>query len=222
MKIGIIGSGNIGRAISRQLAEAGHEVFVSAKHFENADRLAKDIGFNAKAVTPEEAANLGEAVLLTIPLGEVPKLSPELRESLKGKVVMDTCNPYPERDGRVAEEVIASGKGTGVWTKGQIPGARVVRAFNSVHAETFESQAHREGDPVGVPLASDDDAAIQLVARLVKDAGYGPVIVGKLEDAKYFDVGTATYGSDVSEAALRKDLSKLVGRDLGQAKDLAA
>lgn len=208
MKIGIIGSGNIGSAIARHWAEAGHELIVSARHRENAESLARELGDRVRAATPEEAAREGEVVLLTIPLGEVPRLSQELRDALRGKIVMDTCNPYPERDGETAHEVIRSGQGTGVWTSRQLPGARVVRAFNSVHAATFESQARRKGDPVGVPLASDDEEALQVVSRLVRDAGFGPVIVGRLEEARRFDPGTETYGSDASEPELRKAFGK--------------
>lgn len=208
MKIGIIGSGNIGSAISRHWAEAGHELLVSARHLNNAQRLAGRLGGNVKAGTPEEAARFGDVVLLTIPLGQVPHLSEETKKALQGKVVMDTCNPYPERDGEAAEEVLRSGRGTGVWTSKQIAGAKIVRAFNSVHAETFESQARRKGDPVGVPLASDDAQALKVVAQLVRDAGFGPVIVGGLEDARRFDVGTETYGSDVSAPELEKVFGK--------------
>jgi predicted dinucleotide-binding enzyme len=209
MKIGIIGSGKIGSAISRHWAEAGHQLLVSAKHRENAERLVKRLGENrAKAVKPEESAQQGEVVLLTIPLGEVPQLSPELKEALRGKIVIDTCNPYPERDGQPAKDVFQSGRGTGVWTSSQIPGARVVRAFNSVHAEIFETEAHRKGDPVGVPLASDDEDALEKVAQLVRDAGFGPVVLGRLENAKLFDPGTPTYGTDVSDQELRNQFKQ--------------
>ena len=164
------------------------------------------IGIFGCGKTPEEAAREGEVVLLTIPLGEVPKLSQEIRDALKGKTVLDTCNPYPERDGPVAQEILDSKEGTGRWTAKQFPGARIVRAFNSVHAEVFESQAYRNGDPVGVPLASDDDEALKLAGKLVRDAGFGPVVVGKLNSAKLFDHGSETYGSDVSDKDLRQML----------------
>jgi predicted dinucleotide-binding enzyme len=209
MKIGIIGSGNIGSAIARHWVEAGHEVIVSAKHRENADRLAKKLGNLARSATPEEAARLGEAILLTIPLGEVPGLSAEVREALKDKVVMDTCNPYPERDGVVAQDIIDSGEGVGVWTARQLPGAKIVRAFNSVHAQVFETEAHREGDPIGVPLASDDQEALRLVSDLVEDAGFAPVVVGALSEGKRFDVGAPTYGSDLSSKELGERLKKV-------------
>jgi predicted dinucleotide-binding enzyme len=206
MKIGVIGCGHIGSAIARNWVQAGHDVILSARHQENAERLAKKLGKSAQVGTPEEAARLGEVVLLTIPLLDVPKLSEEVKDALKGKIVLDTCNPYYERDGKSADEVFNSGQGTGVWTAKQIPGARIVRAFNSVHAETFETQSRRQGDPVGVPLASDDQEALSVAAKLVRDAGFGPVVVGNLEEAKRFDNGTPTYGSGASDKELRKRL----------------
>jgi predicted dinucleotide-binding enzyme len=213
MRIGIIGSGNIGSAVARHWAEAGHQLIVSAKHQENAERLASELGGHAMVGTPEQAAKKGEVVLLTIPLGEVPKLSDKLRGFLKGKIVIDTCNPYPERDGEAANEVLRSGKGTGIWTAKQIPGARVVRGFSSVHAETVESQSHRTADPVGVPIASDDKNALQIVGKLIRDAGFEPIIVGGLEDAKRFDPGTQTYGSDLGARELREQLGVGVGME---------
>lgn len=206
MKIGIIGCGNIGSAISRHWVEAGHDVILSAKHRESAERLAAKLGPHAQVGTPEEAARDGEVVLLTIPFGEVPRLAPEIKEALKGKIVMDTTNPYPGRDGEIANTVIHSAMGTGPWTRSKLPGARIVRAFNSVHAETFVSQAHRSGDLVGVPLASDDQEALQVVSKLVQDAGFGPVIVGGLAESKRFDVGSPTYGSGASDIELKERL----------------
>jgi predicted dinucleotide-binding enzyme len=202
MKIGIIGSGNIGSVIARHWVEAGHDVLVSAKHIESAARLAQTLGPHACPVVPEDAARMCDVVLLTIPLGEVPKLSKEVRDALRGKIVLDTCNPYPERDGEPAREVLRSGEGTGVWTAKQLPGARVVRAFNSVHAGIFETEARRPGDPIGVPLASDDPEALRIAEKLVRDAGFGPVVVGGLIDARRFDVGTPPYGSGASESEL--------------------
>jgi predicted dinucleotide-binding enzyme len=121
---------------------------------------------------------------------------------------MDTCNPYPERDGEAAHEVLKSGQGTGLWTAKQLPGARIVRAFNSVHAEVFESEARREGDKIGVPLAGDDQQSLKVVAKLVQEAGFSPIIVGGLKEAKRFDVGTAPYASDLPEKQLRKRLGE--------------
>jgi 8-hydroxy-5-deazaflavin:NADPH oxidoreductase len=198
MRIGIIGSGNIGETLARLWAEAGHDVILSSRHPEKLKRLAEEIGPKARAGTPDDAARGGEVVLLSIPLGEIPKLGRGVTEALRGKIVMDTCNPYPERDGDAAREVFREGMGTGVWTARHLPGARVVRAFNSVYYVTLRKEAHRSGDPVGIPLASDDDEALKIASKLVRDAGFGPVVVGELRRARDFDPGTKPYATGAS------------------------
>jgi predicted dinucleotide-binding enzyme len=119
-------------------------------------------------------------------------------------VVLDTANPYPQRDGEMA--VAAREKGTGVASPEFLPGARLVRAFNSVGFLQLASEAHRAGDKVAIPLAGDDPAALKIAVRLVTDAGFEPVVVGGLARAKEFDVGTPVYGKALTAAELRKGL----------------
>jgi len=198
MKIGIIGCGHIGATLARLWVKAGHEVILSSDHPDKLKALAKELGPKASVARPEDAAKEGKVILLSIPLGEIPHLSKNLKKHLQEKIVIDTCNPYPERDGDVADEALEDMNGSGHWTSQQLPGAIIVKGFNTVHAKVLEEEAHRKKDPIGIPLASDDKQALQSVARLVKDAGFGPVIVGELKTAKKFDVGTAPYGCDGS------------------------
>jgi predicted dinucleotide-binding enzyme len=204
MKIGIIGSGNVGSALAYCWVKAGHEVIISSRYPEQLEDIAKTLGKKACATSPEEAARVGDVVLLSIPLGQVPRLSSVVRGYLKGKVVMDTCNPIPERDGSVANDVLKEGQGTGVWTARQIPDARIVRAFNTVPAQTLLEEARHAVDPIGVPLASDDPEALSLVSQLVRDAGFGPVVVGSLNQGKEFDPGTSAYASECTQSELEK------------------
>ena len=87
-----------------------------------------------------------------------------------------------------------------------LPGARLVRAFNSVYFKTLQTEAHRAGDRVGIPLASDDAAALNLAAGLVRDAGFEPVVVGPLARARSFDPGTPVYNTGMSGADLARAL----------------
>lgn len=206
MKIGIIGSGNIGSTLAQLWVEAGHEVILSSRHPRNLIPLAHRLGSRATTASPEETARSSEIILLSIPLGEIPKLSQNVLKALAGKIVMDTCNPYPERDGQAGVEALQSTEGSGVWVASHLPGAIVVKAFNSVYYKTLQSEAHRKVDPIGIPLASDDPAALAMVEKLVRDAGFGPVVVGKLRRAKEFDHGAAPYASDVSVRELKKML----------------
>lgn len=110
---------------------------------------------------------------------------------------METGNPYPERDGDVARRVLDSGLGTGYWSARWLPGARLVRAFNSVWDQTLAREAHRTPPRVGVPLAADDTDAREIAAGLVRDAGFDPVLAGPLSHAREFDVGTPVYNPPV-------------------------
>jgi hypothetical protein len=204
MKIGIIGTGHVGGPLAAAWSKAGHEVMISSRHPTELKGLAKKLGTKVKAGTPEEAAKFGEVVLLSIPFGEIPNLSKEVLNSLKGKIVMDTCNPFIERDAEIGIEALNSPVGSGVWTSKHIPGAKIVKAFNTVYADLLESEAHREGEPIGIPLASDHKDALETVSVLVMDAGFGPYVVGELRRAKEFDNGTEAFGSGASVNELEK------------------
>ena len=190
-KIGIIGTGKIGGTLAELWVKAGHEVLISSRHPEELQGLAKSLGPKARAGTPREAAVFGEVVLISVPYGALPQVGKDLQNELKGKVVLDTGNPYPERDGEMAVE--ARRKGTGVASAEFLPGVRLVRAFNAISHRNLRSEAHRAGEPIAIPIASDDKQAMAVAARLVKDAGFEPVAVGPLSKAKTFDVGSPVY-----------------------------
>lgn len=191
LKIGIIGAGRIGGTLASLWAEAGHEVLVSSRHPEQLQELARSLGPKARAGTPREAAVFGEVVLVSVPYGALPQIGRDLAKELAGKIVLDTGNPYPERDGDMAIE--ARRKGTGVASAEFLPGVRLVRAFNAIGFRSLRSEAHRAGKPVAIPLAADDAQALRMAARLVRDAGFEPVVVGPLARARLFDVGTPVY-----------------------------
>lgn len=204
MKIGIIGAGHVGKVLAKEWVQAGHEVMVSSRHPNKLKGFAKNLGPKVKAGTPEEAAKFGDVVLLSIPLGEVQHLSKEVRNALKGKVVLDTCNPYIERDKEAGTEALNSPDGSGVWISKHIPGAKLVKAFNTIFADLLESESHRGEEPIGVPLASDHSDALEVASMLVMDAGFGPLVVGELRRAKDFDNGTEAYGSGASPSELKR------------------
>ena len=191
LKIGIVGAGKIGGTLAELWAQAGHEVLVSSRHPEQLGELVRKIGPRARAGTPREAAAFGEVVLVSVPYKALPQVGRELAPELKGKVVLDTCNPYPERDGDMAND--ARQKGTGVASAAYLPGVKLARAFNAIRWTSLKSEAHRAGEPVGIPIAADDPQAVAVAQRLVKDAGFAPVVVGGLAKARTFDVGTPVY-----------------------------
>jgi predicted dinucleotide-binding enzyme len=204
MKIGIIGSGHIGGTLGLLWAKAGHEVLFSSRHPDELSDLVKRAGSRARAGMPREAAAFGEVVLISVPYGAVPQVGRDFAAELAGKVVLETGNPYPSRDGEMAEPALA--KGTGLASAEFLPGVRLVRAFNSVPAASLANDANRTGERVGVPLASDDRGALEVAARLVRDAGFEPVIVGPLTTAKKFDRGSPVYGQALTARELRSRL----------------
>jgi hypothetical protein len=204
LKIGIIGAGKIGGTLGELWVNAGHEVLLSSRHPEELVKLAKRLGPKARVGMPRDAAAFGEIVLISVPYGALPQVGRDYAAELKGKVVLETGNPYTDRDGDMA--YTARAKGTGVTSKEYLPNVRLVRAFNTIPYTELRSQAHRKGERVAVPLAGDDAAALKIAARLVQDAGFEPVVVGPLARAKEFDFGTAVYAKALTARELRRGL----------------
>ena len=187
-------------------AKAGHSVRFGTRHPESLGALIAEAGPNASAGSPEEAARFGEIVFCSVPYGAWPSLAPALAPLVSGKVVLDSANPYPGRDGDFARQVIAAGEGSGIPVARLLPGARLVRAFNSVYFKSLLTEAHRAGERVGIPLAGDDLAALDVAARLVRDARFEPVVVRPLARARSFDPGTPVYNTGMSGAELARAL----------------
>ena len=113
MKIGIIGSGNIGGTLARLWVEAGHEVMLAARKLTRVQRLATGLGPRALAGIPLDAACFGEVVLIAVPFSAMPELASEVGNALSGKTLLDAGNPYPLRDGSVVDAVARLGLGSG-------------------------------------------------------------------------------------------------------------
>jgi 8-hydroxy-5-deazaflavin:NADPH oxidoreductase len=204
LRIGIIGAGHIGGTLAALWVSAGHEVMISSRHPDELQGLARSLGPKAHVGTPREAAVFGEVVLVSVPYGALPQVGRDLKSELAGKIVLDTGNPYPQRDGEMA--VAARAKGTGVASAEYLPGVRLVRAFNAINSADLRSEAHRQGAPIAIPLAGDDAQALQVAQQLVSDAGFVPVVVGPLARAREFDVGTAVYTRLLTAPELRQAL----------------
>lgn len=196
----------IGSTMAKLWTEAGHEVRLASRHPEALHTLVASLGPNAAVATPVQAARFGEVVMLTVPLSAMPGLAADLAALLEGKVVVDTGNAYEKRDGEFAQQATGHRDGSAGWAAAFYPKARWVKAFNTVYFKVLLSEAHRAGDRVGIPLASDDRDAMDLVAGLVRDAGFDPVIVGALARGKEFEPGTAVYNTGMSGREVRDRL----------------
>jgi hypothetical protein len=177
---------------------------MSSRHPDQLKGLAASLGSRARVGTPREAAQFGEVVVVSVPYGALPQVGRDLKAELAGKIVLDTCNPYPSRDGEMAVE--ARRVSTGVADPGFLPGVRLVRAFNAIHSGDLSGEAHRAGEPIAIPLAGDDAQALAVAERLVRDAGFAPVVVGGLSRAREFDVGTPVYTRLMTAPQLRQAL----------------
>lgn len=206
MKIGIIGAGNIGSTLAKLWVDAGHDVKIASRHPEELQAVAKKLGARASAGTSADAAKFGEVVMITVPLAAIPALAREIAPLVAGKIVLDTGNSYPQRDKEAGVEASRDPQGSAAWAAAKFPGARWVKAFNTVYFKTLEKEAHRKGDQVGIPLASDDRAALDIAAQLVRDAGFDPVVVGPLARGKEFEPDTKVYNTGMSGPEVRKAL----------------
>src|SRR5689334_11892168 len=184
MKIGVIGAGHIGGTIGGLWIKAGHPVFFSSRHPEELKDLVARLGSFAQAGTVEQAIAFGDVVFIAVPYGALPQIGKDYGNSLKGKIVLDADNAVASRDGAIADEVERNG--IGVTSQKYLPGARLVRAFNTLSYTIFEREANRPAPRLAVPIAGDDPEAVQVAAQLVRDAGFDPVEVGKLADARRF------------------------------------
>ena len=200
IKIGIVGSGRVGGGIGSVWVKAGHEVMFSSRHIEHDKALAAKLGANAHAGTPREAAAFGEVVMISVPYAALPEVGKNLEALIKGKIVIDTCNPFVWRDGEIA--TWAREKGAGLASAELLPGARIVRAFNAIGAARM-STAYQDPGRIGMPIASDDTEAIVVASRLIRDIGYEPIVIGDLEMGKYLMPGTPLAGEIAPEEILK-------------------
>ncbi|QWV92384.1 NAD(P)-binding domain-containing protein [Geomonas oryzisoli] len=205
-KIGIVGSGNIGGNLGILLSKAGYEVCFSSRHPENLTELLPDAGSAARVGTVAEAIAFGDVVLLSIPLKAYRDLDNETKQALKGKIVIDTSNPYPDRDGAMALEARQDPGGMGSVVARLLPGARIVRAFNTVYFEDLKRTVNQNGDRIGIPIAGDDLEAVDAAVELARSVGLDPVVVGGLTASKLFDVGTSVYATSASAPEIKAKL----------------
>jgi predicted dinucleotide-binding enzyme len=191
MKIGIVGSGRIGGTLGGLWVKAGHEVMFSSLDVEHDKALAASLGPNARAGTSRQAAAFGDVLLIAVPYRALPQVGKDLADLIKGKVVIDACNPIPNRDGEIA--TWAREKGSGLASAELLPGALIVRAFNAIGYSRLPEAAQRT-ERIGMPMAGDDANAIAVASSLVREIGYEPVMIGSLAMGKYLIPGTPLAG----------------------------
>lgn len=190
MRIGIIGAGFIGRAVAGAAVKAGHDVMVSNSRSPGTlFSLTGTIG--CKAGTAAEAAAFGELVLVAIPLHAYQRIP---IAPLEGKIVLDSSNYYPERDGHIAELDEEAVTVSGLLAR-HLPKSRVVKAFNAIAAGDIEKDGLPTGSPErrALPIAGDDLQAKQVVIAFFDQIGYDVVDAGPLTEEWRFQKDTPAY-----------------------------
>lgn len=204
LKIATIGAGREGGALGTLFAKAGHAVMFSSRHPEALKELVAAAGPTAQAGTVEQAVAFGDVVILVVPYTAVEQIGRDHGKALAAKaLVLDVSNPIARRDGDDIVKWAAEQGGAGLATAKLLPGAHLVRAFNAIGSATLTNDAHRSGEPVGVPIAGDDANAIALATSLIKEIGFEPVLVGGLAMGKYLVPGTPL-GGEHSPAEIRQ------------------
>ncbi|WP_324133182.1 NADPH-dependent F420 reductase [Bosea sp. (in: a-proteobacteria)] len=204
MRIGIIGSGWLGGTVGRIWAQAGHDVMFSSRDPSKLTSLVAKAGPTASAGTHRQAADFGTALLFAVTYDALPELGVDLADSLRGKIVLDACNPSSSSDNALAREGGLSS--VGEMSARYLPGARLVRAFSAVDATAVDASFAHHGQTLGVPLASDDAEALRIAAQLVVDAGCEPVITGNLATGASFQRGGAGFRANTDAPTLRRRL----------------
>jgi len=204
MKVAVIGAGMIGGTLGKMLIESGYEVCFGTRH---PDRVKIN---GASSTNVASAMAWGDVIVLAVPLGESAAVAASANGAFVGKVILDAGNAYPRREPEAVREIQESGKGSGHWVARHFPGARVVKAFNTVYFQSLlEARWRCNNHQVGIPIASDDRDAIHTAQQLISDLGFVPVVVGELQDAKCIDVGTPAWNSAMTAIELEGLLTGL-------------
>ena len=199
MKIGIIGAGMIGATAARLFAKAGHDVAVSnSRGPESLQSLVAEIGPRARAMTIAEAARFGEVVLLAVPWRRPDALPPP--DTVTGKIVIDAMNPYSEGGGLEDLQGLSSSE----HTQTRLPGARIVKAFNTIWYKHLAANGNTSIPPSqrhAIFVSGDDGEAKRGVMKLIEEIGFGPVDLGSLaEGGRRQQPGSDIYNKPMTAA----------------------
>jgi predicted dinucleotide-binding enzyme len=207
MKIGIVGSGNIGGTVGALWVKAGHQVLFSSRNPEHLKQLVDGLGPSARAGTVREALEFGDAILIAVPYAAYPQIGKDYGKQLAGKIVLDAGNAVPGRDGEIVNE--ARDLGIGAASAKYLPQARVVRAFNTLSYLVLAREAHRSGERMAIPIAGNDKEALATASRLIRDAGFDPVTIGSLDRSTLFARGAPLYGQQITAKEMQARLKTL-------------
>ena len=219
MKIGILGTGHIGKTLATRLSQAGHDVKVANSR--GPDTI--DIGIlqnGARAVTSLEAVTGVDVVIMSTPLGAIPGIAPLFAGLPKHVVVIDTSNYYPARDGRV--DAIEAGVAESVWVAGVL-GRPIAKAWNAITSASFAEKGVPAGATgrIAIPVAADGDREREVAMALVEETGLDAFYSGALADSWRQQPGAPCYCTDLGLAEMPNALASAERKRLPRRRDLA-
>jgi 8-hydroxy-5-deazaflavin:NADPH oxidoreductase len=185
LKIGIIGSGNVGGTLGKKWAKAGYKVFFSSRHPDELKNLVALAGSNAQAGTIENAIKYADVVVLAVPYKAEADLSNKYKDLIGSKILVDCDNAYSFRDGAVVDK--AKSVGVAYYTQqNYFPKTKLIRAFNAVNASSVA--AADQDNKIEIPFATDDPKLKSIAQALIIAADGIPKDGGNIKDSKSFDL----------------------------------
>jgi 8-hydroxy-5-deazaflavin:NADPH oxidoreductase len=209
LRISTIGAGREGSALGALFVKAGHPVMFSSRHPDALKGLVDGLGPLARAGTVAEAVEFSDIVMVVVPYAAMEQIGKDYGNALAKKaLVIDVSNPIARRDGAEIVKWVDEQGGAGLATAKLLPGAHIVRAFNAINYAKLPTDAHRQGELVGVPIAGDDPHAVAIASSLIQEIGFEPVVVGGLAMGKYLVPGTPL-GGEHTAAEIRQTVTNL-------------
>jgi len=219
MKVGILGTGNIGRTLARKLSAAGYEIDVANSR--GPDTIPAEVTeFGARAVTSEEAVADAQVVILSTPLGSIVAIAPLLEGLPADTVIIDTSNYYPQRDGTI--DAIEAGQAESEWVSEQL-GRPVAKAWNAIGADSLAKKGRPEGahDRIAIPVAANNARDCNVAMALVHDTGLDAVKAGTLAQSWRQQPGAPCYCTDLTHLEIPAALAAAERVRLPTRRDLA-
>lgn len=219
MKIGIIGTGHIGKTLVLRLSAAGHEVKVANSR--GPETISEDILCNgARAVTTKDAVKNVDAIILSTPFSAVRDLAPLFADVDNETVVIDTSNYYPKRDGTI--DAVEAGQSESEWVAEQL-GRPIVKAWNAIGSASFSEKSQPAGHPerIAIPVAANGDRERDIGMAIVEDTGLDAVYSGTLEQSWRQQPGSPVYCTDLSRDEIAAALASAERKRLPKRRDLA-
>lgn len=219
MKLGILGTGHIGKTIVHRLSAAGHDVKVANSR--GPETIGQDVlSSGGRVVTTAEAISGVDALILSIPLSRIPGIAPLLAEVPEETVVIDTSNYYPLRDEKIV--AIENGKVESLWVVEQI-GRPIAKAWNAIGSDSFARLNTLPGGPnrIAIPVAADNKRDRHVAMALVEDTGFDAVDAGPLEQSWRQQPGSPAYCTDLTKAQMPQALEAAEKERFAKRRDLA-